>query len=317
MARTPPLTRTGEWTIPRTRAGIRLRPRAGWFPYVVVGLALGWYALFVFYPVVMAVWMSLHAWIVENPSASPWVGLRNYRDLFAETSIFPRAVRNTLVYVVLRTGLLVPLGLALALLLNQFRRSQRFYVFAIFLPSLVSAAAVGVLFRLIYQPTFGLINPILLDLGFPRMGFLNDPDQALYSVIAVDVWQSVGFGTMIYLAGLLNIPETFIEAARIDGANRWQLFWQIKRPLLAHTTLFVAVITLISSFQVFDLILSMTGPPPGGPGYATYTVSFLIYNEALQRSQMGTGTAIAVIMYLVIMVFTLIQIRWLRPRWKY
>jgi ABC-type sugar transport system permease subunit len=317
MARSASVTQSPSWTIPRVRTHVRLRPRGGWFPYLVVGPALGWFGLFVFYPVAMAVWTSLHAWIVEDPAASPWVGLKNYQDLFAETSIFPDAVRNTLIYVVLRTGVLVPLGLALALLLSQFNRSQRFYIFAIFLPGLVSAAAVGVLFRLIYQPTFGLINPILLNLGLPRMGFLNDPDQALYSVIAVDIWQSVGFGTIIYLAGLLNIPETFIEAALLDGANRWQLFWQIKRPLLAHTTLFVAVITLISSFQVFDLILSMTGPPPGGPGYSTYTVSFLIYNQAMQRSQMGTGTAIAVIMYLVIMVFTLIQIRWLRPRWEF
>lgn len=315
MLPNPSATRAGTRAAARGRAGVR--PRGGWFPYIVVGLALAWYAVFVFYPVLLALWMSLHAWVVENPRASPFIGLKNYTDLlFEPTSRFPNAARNTLVYVVLRTGVLVPLCLALALLVNQFKRSQRFYIFAIFLPSLVSAAAVGVLFRAIYQPTFGLINPILLTLGLPRMGFLNNPDQALYSVIAVDIWQSLGFGTMIYLAGILNIPEVFLEAAKIDGANRWQLFWKVTLPLLGHTTLFVAVVTLIHSFQVFDLILAMTNPP-GGPGYSTYTLSFLIYNEALQRSRMGTAAAIATIMFIVIMIFTLIQIRWLRPKWEY
>jgi multiple sugar transport system permease protein len=315
MARGVVTIQPSAWVIPRGRA--RFRPPRGWFPYLVVGSALLWYVVFVFYPVALAVWMSLHAWVIENPAASPFVGLKNYADLLDPTSRFPNAARNTLVYVALRTGLLVPIGLMLALLLSQFKRSQRFYVFAIFLPSLVSAAAVGVLFRLIYQPTFGFINPILLNLGLPRMGFLNDPDQALYSVIAVDVWHGLGFSTMIFLAGLLNIPETFVEAARIDGANRWRLFWDVKLPLLGHTTLFVVVVTLIASFQVFDLILAMTGPPAGGPGYSTYTLSFLIYNEALQRSEMGTATAIAIVMYAVIIVLTLVQIRWLRPRWEY
>jgi multiple sugar transport system permease protein/alpha-1,4-digalacturonate transport system permease protein len=112
----------------------------------------------------------------------------------------------------------------------------------------------------------------------------------------------------------MNIPEEFLEAARIDGANRWQLFWRMTLPLLAHTTLFVTVITLTGSFQVFDLILLMTN---GGPGYATYVLSYLIYNEGIARNNLGIAAAVSMVMFLIILIFTIFQFRLLRPRWEY
>lgn len=198
--------------------------------------------------------------------------------------------------------------------LSGFRRTQRFYIFCVFAPALCSSAAIGVLFAWLYQPRFGPINAALALLGLPRQGFLTVADQALYAVVAVDVWQHVGFGAIVFLAGLLSIPESVIDAARIDGANRWALFWRVTLPLLSHTTLFMAVITLIGSFQVFDLILVMTG---GGPGSATYVLSYLIYNEGLLRNNMGAATAISLVMFAIILVFTIAQFRLLRPRWEY
>lgn len=289
------------------------RPRV-LFPWLVLTPILVYYAVFLIYPLVYAVWVSLHLWIIEKPDSSPFVLLQNYRDLLLPTSRFPAAFFNTLKYVAIRTVVLVPAGLLLALLLSRFVRSQRFYLFCVFAPVVCPGAAIAVLWTVLLHPRFGMINNVIMGLGLPRQGFLTSADQALYAIVGVDIWQNMGFGAVIFLAGLLGIPEQFIEAARIDGANRWQLFWKVTLPLLAPTTLFVTVITLIGAFQVFDLILVMTD---GGPGYATYVLSYLIYNEGMLRNNMGSATAIALIMFIIIMLFTRLEFRLMRPRWEY
>lgn len=289
------------------------RPR-NLFPWLVLVPVMAYYCVFLIYPLLFAVWVSLHLWIIENPSASPFVLFKNYTDLLLPTARFRDAFFNTVQYVVIRTVALVPLGLLVALLLSRFQRAQRFYLFCVFAPALCSGAAVAVLWTWLYQPRFGPINAGLALLGLPRQGFITVSNQALYSVVAVDIWQHVGFGSIIFLAGLLNIPEQLLEAARIDGANRWQLFWRVTLPLLAPTTLFISVVTLIGSFQVFDLILVMTS---GGPGYASYVLSYLIYNEGIVRNSLSTATAVSLVMFAIIMVFTVIQFRLMRPRWEY
>jgi multiple sugar transport system permease protein len=289
------------------------RPRV-LFPWLVLTPILIYYCVFLIYPLVYAIWVSMHLWIIERPASSPFVFLQNYTDLLLPTSRFMGAFINTLKYVVIRTVVLVPAGLLLALLLSRFVRSQRFYLFCVFAPVVCPGAAIAVLWTVLLHPRFGLINNIIMNMGLPRQGFLTSPDQALYAIVGVDIWQSMGFGAVIFLAGLLGIPEQFIEAARIDGANRWQLFWKITLPLLAPTTLFVTVVTLIGAFQVFDLILVMTD---GGPGYSTYVLSYLIYNQGMLRNQMGSATAIALIMFIIILVFTRLQFRLMRPRWEY
>jgi multiple sugar transport system permease protein len=288
--------------------------RRNLFPWLVLTPVIIYYFVFLIYPILYAIWVSLHLWITENPSASKFVLFRNFIDLLSSTSRFPNAFTNTLIYVSIRTVALVPLGLFVALLLYQFQRMQRFYLFCIFAPIVCSSAAVGVLWKWFYHPRFGPINMALASLGLPRQGFITVADQALYSIVAVDIWQHIGFGAVIFLAGLMSIPEEMLEAARIDGANRRQLFWQIMLPLLAHTTLFVTVITLIGSFQVFDLILVMTN---GGPGYATYVLSYLIYNEGIARNNLGGAAAISLVMFVIILIVTVFQFRLLRPRWEY
>jgi len=306
----------GDQTTERTGNNLlnRLRVPRNAFPWLVLTPILLYYFLFLIYPILYAVWVSLHLWIIEDPSASQFVLFRNYSDLLLPTSRFQDAFRNTIVYVIVRTVALVPLGLLTALLLYQFRRTQRFYLFCVFAPIVCPSAAIAVLWKWLYHPRFGPINAQLAELGLPRQGFITEASQALYSVVAVDIWQHIGFGAVIFLAGLMSIPEQLLEAARIDGASRWQLFWRITLPLLSHTTLFVTVITLIGSFQVFDLILVMTS---GGPGYATYVLSYLIYNEGILRTDMGAASAISLVMFAIIMIFTVIQFRLLRPRWEY
>ena len=296
------------------RPRLRVRRPRNLFPWLVVTPVMLYYFVFLLYPILFAIWVSLHLWIIENPGASQFVLFKNYVDLFLPTSRFMGAFVNTLIYVAIRTVALVPLGLLVALLLDQFRRTQRFFLFCVFAPIVCPGAAIAVLWTWLYHPRFGPINAELAAWGVGRQGFITSAAQALYSVVAVDIWQSVGFVAVAFLGGLLNIPEQLLEAARIDGANGWQLFWKITLPLLSRTTLFVTVITLIGSFQVFDLILVMTR---GGPGYATYVLSFLIYNEGILRNDMGEAAAISLVMFAIIMVFTVIQFRLLRPRWEY
>jgi multiple sugar transport system permease protein len=301
-------------------AGLRLplvgqvrRPRS-WFPWLVLTPVMIYFVLFLLYPIVYAIWVSLHLWIIERPSASEFVWFQNYTDLLLPTSRFGPAFLNTMKYVVVRTALLVPAALGLALLLSRFAKSQRFFLFCVFAPVVCPGAAIGVLWTVLLHPRFGMINQALWLLGLPKQGFLTSANQALNTIIAVDIWMSLGFGTVIFLAGLLSIPEQLTEAARIDGANRWRLFWRITLPLLSSTTLFVTVTTLIGAFQVFDLVLVMTN---GGPGYATYVLSFLIYNEGVARNHLGTATAISMVMFVIILIFTRVQFRMLRPRWEY
>lgn len=289
------------------------RPR-NLFPWLVLTPVLLYYFVFLLYPILFAIWVSLHLWIIENPAASQFVLFQNYSEMLLPTSRFMGAFRNTMIYVAIRTLTLAPLGLLVALLLDRFRRTQRFFLFCVFAPIVCPGAAIAVLWSWLYHPRFGPINAQLAAWGLGRQGFVTSPEQALYAVVAVDIWQSVGFVAVAFLGGLINIPEQLLEAARIDGANRWQLFWRITLPLLSHTSLFVIVITLIGSFQVFDLILVMTR---GGPGYATYVLSLLIYNEGIARSDMGEAAAISLVMFVIILIFTVFQFRLLRPRWEY
>jgi len=188
------------------------------------------------------------------------------------------------------------------------------YMGIIFLPAICAVAAMSVLFAWIFQPTFGLLNAILKMLHLPPQGFLSDPKQALICIVATDIWQGLGYGTIIFLAGLMEVPDMFIEAAKIDGATSWQTFWKVTLPLLNNVTLFLLVITLISSFQVFDRIAVMTS---GGPGKSTYVMAYFIYRYGIFHMRVGYASAAAIIMFLIIISFTLLQLRIFKTRWEY
>ena len=286
---------------------------------------LAWFAVFVYYPLGYSIWASLHAWIPENPGASPWVGLDNYRAFGAADSVFRTSLLHTAAYVALKLGLAVPLGFGMALLLRSLPWGTRLFTFCVVLPSLTSAAAIGTLFVVLYQPTFGVANDLLTRAGLPAQGFLSDPGQALASIALVDVWQSTGFVCLILYAGLINIPALYFEAARVDGAGPWATFWRITLPLLARPLAFVSVITLINAFQVFDLILIMSGgsgggsagASPGGPGDSTYVLSLMVFVQGLAQSQVGPASAVSVVLLGIVLVCTIAQFRILRPDWEY
>jgi len=293
-----------------------------YFPWFVLLPALVWFVLFVAYPFLYSLVSSFFLWFVQNPSASKFVGLKNYIDLFHDPR-FVTAVRNTFLYAGLKTGLVVFLGIMLAKTLFAVKFGGRIYMFSIFLPSLCSAVAIGLFFTYLYQPQFGLFNILLKQIGIPRQGFLNSPQQAIYCVIFTEIWQALGFSTLIFLTGLNTIPEVFYEAAQIDGASAFLAFWKVIFPLARRVFLFITAVTAISAFQAFDLIFVMTlsgggtGGASGGPGYSSYTMALQVYNDGMIRSQTGMASAVALILFIIVGVLTILQLKVLKPEWEY
>ena len=293
------------------------------FPIAVLAPIALWYILFMYYPMGYSIWSSLHLWVAENPAKSTFVGLKNYVDMFTIDPRFKKALLNTMIYVATKSAVVIPVGLMLASLLERLKRGQKFYIFAVFLPALCSATAIGILFTYLYQPRFGLFNEFLKWVGFQSQPFLSSTKQAIFCVIFTDSWQYMGLTTLIFFAGLMNLPAVFVEAARVDGAGPIRTFFQIKIPLLGHTILFLTVYTMINAFQFFDFIFIMTstgggtGGAAGGPGYSSYVLSLLVYNQGMLRMQIDKATSVATIMLIIVLVLTLLQFKLLRPKWEY
>jgi ABC-type sugar transport system permease subunit len=293
------------------------------FPLMVLAPIAAWYVIFLFYPTLYSLWASLHLWVAENPSKSTFIGLKNYADLFTTDPRFQKALSNTFVYTVTKVLIVVPVGMAIALLLEKLRRGTKLYVFAIFLPALCSATAIGILFNYLYQPSFGLFNAILKGAHLPVQPFLSSAVQAIFCVILTDSWQYVGFTTLIFYTGLMSLPEVFAEAARVDGSGPLRTFFQVKLPILGHTVMFITVYTIINAFQSFDFIFVMTssgggtGGASGGPGFSSYVMSLQVYIDGMLRMHIDTSTAVATVMFVIVLGLTIIQLRLLRPKWEY
>lgn len=273
---------------------------AGWaftFPAVVL------IVLFGIVPIVWSAVMSFQA----NDLASPptWVGLANYRALLHDP-LFASSVRRTVVY----TALFVPISVAGALLvawaLNRKLRGVRFYRLAVFVPVVTSTVATGIIFLWLLDPVFGLLNFFLNKLGLPEQGFLQDPNQALFCVIAMTVWGWLGFDVIIYLAALQGVPQELMEAAEIDGAGKWSSFRSVVLPFLRPATLFLVVWSTISALQLFDEIWVTT---KGGPLGATTVVVVYLYQQAFTFFNGGYGAAIAYVLFLAILVITIVQLK--------
>ncbi|HLH73580.1 MAG TPA: sugar ABC transporter permease [Chloroflexota bacterium] len=246
---------------------------------------------------------TLHWDLIRAPT---FVGLQNYRQMLFADPTFWTVLRNTTYYVVGTVPAGVILSLLLALAMNANIRGIAFFRALFFIPVISSSVAVAVMWQWLYNTDYGLINYGLSFLGIHAVPWLTSTGWAMPAVIIMAIWKHLGYDMIIYLAGLQGIPTTLYEAAAIDGANRWSKFWFITVPLLTPTTFFILVISIINSFQVFDLAFILTR---GGPGDATNTVVMYIYNQAFQFFQMGYAAAVAWVLFLIIMAITLIQWR--------
>ena len=268
--------------------------------------------VFTYLPVVYAFGLSFFRWRILRGEPT-FIGLANYEFLLTSED-FWQAMWNT-VYFALGS---IPTGMALALfiaiLLNRPLRGLALYRTAYFLPTITSLVAVSVVWLWIYHPDVGLMNYLLNLFGLPSVRWLNEPRSAMPALILLGIWRGLGYNVVIYLAGLQNIPQHLYEAAKIDGANRWQLFRHITWPLLTPTTFFILIIAVINSFQAFTQIHVMT---QGGPLGSTTVIVYYLYQQAFQQFNMGYGSAIAVVLFLIILGLTLIQVKVLGPRVHY
>ena len=259
-------------------------------------------------PTFYAFWMSLHKW---DPIAitHPYVGLDNFRKL-QHDDVFWKSLRNTWVYVIIGVPVSMTLSLIIALGLQRLARYVGFYRVLYFAPYVTSLVAVGWVWRWMYMPN-GLFNDLLDMVGLGPYGFLTDPDIALYSILAMTIWQGLGFQVVIFLAGLESIPTVYHEAAQVDGASGWQRFRGITIPLLNPTIVFLTVTGVISYLQVFTQIRAMSSGGTGGPLNSTISLVLYVYQQAFTSlpSKMGYASAMTVVLFLMILVITVVQLK--------
>jgi ABC-type sugar transport system permease subunit len=263
--------------------------------------------VFVAYPIVQSFWMSLHDWSFFA-SHHRWVGLSNYRELLHD-SRFWNALKNTAIY----TGCVVPLqvglGLALAVALQRVTRTNTILRSIYFFPVISALATMGIVWKFLLDPNIGMIPHLLSAAGLPSTDFLQSTTWALPSIIVVGVWKSVGFSMVIFLAALQDVPESLLEAAALDGAGPWMRFRRVTLPLLRPSMLFAAIIATIASMQLFDLVYVMT---KGGPLFHTETLVTYLYEVGFQNFRSGYAAAISWVLFLLIMLLSIFQLRLFR-----
>ncbi len=250
------------------------------------------YAVLFLFPTLASLFFSMTRWTLFNWT---FIGFGNFVQFFKEPFLVQGLV-NTLIYAAVTSGLKVVLGLLFGILLTSEIFARDYLRSVVFFPVLVSTIGVGITFTVLMHPTEGLINESLALIGLPGPGWLTDPRLALLSVALVDVWKGVGLATVIYIAGIVSIPRDYYEAARIDGANAFQQFWNVTLPLARPATVTVVLLSLIGGLRSFDLIWSMTR---GGPGFTSDVIASVIYKQ-YQAGFYGLSTAGNVVLFVLV-----------------
>lgn len=264
--------------------------------------------IFTAIPVLASFGLSFSRWNMLTPPK--WVGLDNYLSLLQEP-LFWQIMGNTFVYAFSVVLLEVPLALGLAVAMNQPGWLTKVFRTIYFLPVVTSMVAIALVWNWIYDPQYGLLNAALQTIGLPKVEWLFNPKTALPALILMGVWKNVGYSMVIFLAGLQTIPEELYEAAALDGANRWQQFLNVTLPQMGPTLFFVSVMSTITAFQVFDPVYIMT---QGAPENSTNVAVYWLYQNAFEFFNVGKASAIAYLLFGVILLLTMIQ--WsLRKKW--
>ena len=246
-----------------------------------------------------------------------FVGLENFKTIFADP-VFIKAFTNTIRYALIGAPLVIAVGLFFALQLDVITRGKGFFRLIYVLPYITPVVAVSWVWRWLYQPPpIGLINGVFVRLGLQAQGFLGDPNMALYCIILVNVWVDMGYCVTIFLAGIQNIPADFIEAAKIDGATNRILLLKITLPLLLPITLFLMVIEGISFLRIFTQVYNMSFQASGGPLNSTKSAAMYIYQTAFSQFRMGLAASASLVLFLIIMLITLFQIKFFDRKISY
>lgn len=280
--------------------------------FVLLGPALVVYLVFAVYPMVDVFVLSFQRWNGLDPERA-FAGLSNYEYIFTKDPVFWVAFRNTVIWTVLSVIFPPVAGLLLAIGLNQkiFGRGTLRALY--YLPVIIAPIAVATMWRWMYDPFFGLFNQMLAAFGLQGLiqDWLGDRDIALYSIFVAYFWQQVGFSMVLFLAGLQGVSQTLVEAARIDGAGRFQVFRYVTMPALRVTTTIVLVLSLINSLKAFDIVYGMTG---GGPAQSTQMLALWAFTQAMQIFDFGRGGAISVVLLVITIAIVVPYLRWMQRR---
>jgi multiple sugar transport system permease protein len=294
--------------VTRRRKFSKRRARAGRM-FVAPNLAA--VAVFMVFPLGFSLYMSFQNWDLFRPAK--FVGLANYRSLFTGDPLFSIALRNSVVYTV---GTVVPtvlISLAVAGVLNRKIKGINFFRTIVFLPLAVSSVVMAVVWQFVFNTNNGLLNIMLGWIGIGPIPWLVDPKWAMASLCMVSIWRSVPFATVILLAAMQGVPDTLYEAARLDGAGELRQFVSITVPLIRAAVSFVVVISIIHAFQAFDLVYVLTGRN-GGPETATYVLGIMLFQHAFAFLEFGYASALAWVMFAILLVLTVVQLRLARRR---
>lgn len=285
--------KVSKWSAPPTKAG-RAQERLGWLLIIPTILVVTGVAI---YPLLETFRLSFTNYRSSRPDRWRYVGLENYRDLFND-STFHTALKNTIILTVSAVGLETLLGMIVALTIHSSFKGRGFVRTSMLVPWAIPTVVSSVLWSWMLHDRYGIINSAMVQSGFERFrGFdwMGNPSTALMGVVAVDVWKTTPFMALLLLAGLQVIPEDVYEAAKVDGASKWQQFWQITLPLLKPALLVALIFRTIATFMIFDLIFVMKS-------YSTATMSVAVYahRELMNNGRLGFGSAIAVVIFLCI-----------------
>lgn len=280
------------------------------------------YLLFTVYPIFAAIGYSFFDW--QGIKRGEFTGLKNFITLFTHDTygqMFWNAFSNNVIYFVMQMIIMNGVGFFLAFILYKKIRGAEFFKAAFFLPRLLSIIVVGFLWKIIFNPNYGTLNVLLETVGLGQFAkaWLGDPSTALYSIILVNIWFGIGFAVLIFLAGFQAIPGELIEAAKLDGANGFQMFRRIYLPLMTPSIMIMTILTFIQSFEAFELVYAMQGSM-GEPYYSTDTLAIFFYRLAFGGSAgggstaIGLGSALATLLFIFIAIFTLVFMKFMQKK---
>ncbi len=300
---------------PLRRPRLTLKRKQAVWAYAFLLIPMIFFIWIRIYPVFSALNISVRKWDILS-RVTPYVGLANYKKLLTDKN-FVKVSVNTLKYVLICVPSGLVLSLAVALMLNRIRRGVGFFRVLYFIPYITSIVAVAWIWRWLFMKSGGLINNMLGALGLPQQPFMNSTSQALGVVASNVIWQALGFKIIIFLAGLKQIPTVYYEAADMDGAGPWQTFSRITLPLLNPTVVYLSVMTMIQTLQIFTQIKNISFQGTGGPLNSTNSIVLYIYQTAFQSFNMGYASAMTIVLFLCILLISLVQMKVLNRRVDY
>jgi len=288
----------------------KVRSRETFYAYLLLSPALLLLFAFILYPIGRTIVLSFYDYSITD-NRSVFLGLGNYAEMLADP-IFWRAIGNNVIILLGSVIFQVGLGLILAAILNRgIQRGKIFLRTLHFTPVIMSVVAVGILWKLVYDPSIGILNQMLMVMGLPvpKQGWLGDPNLAIFAILAAACWQYTGFVMVILLAGMQSIPDSLYEAAHLDGANQTQILARITIPMIRNVIIVAILITMIGAFKVFDIVYVLTR---GGPANASQVLGTYIYYSAFTINRAGYASAIAVVLLIIAVSLGVLQLRYSR-----